>query len=148
MRVAILVLFVFMACLLASCGGEVDTSDAEASVRLRLEQLSRGEYGKAWDTLHPAHQEIVSRQKFIECGRELALQRDPSVDSIIIIDARQQTKEIVWIGEVEVIEVEVDWRTGENLRRSIDDVIEVDSAWRWVIGEPALRAFQSGVCPA
>lgn len=148
MRFVLLALLVLTAGLLPACRGDQDTRDAEDAVRLRLEQDSRGEYAEVWQTLHPAHQAIVTQEKFIECGRELALVRDTTIDSIEILNARQQTRDVPEIGEVEVVTVEAELRTGENSRRPMFDVIEVDDTWRWVMSEAALRAFGAGTCPA
>lgn len=147
MRLRSLILGLLMVGLLAGCGEE-DTGDAEDAVRVRLEQLSRGEYGAAWQTLHPTHQTIVSEDAFVSCGRELQLQRDPAVDSISILDATRTNVDVPHIGETDVVTVDVEMRTGEESRRPSFDVIEVDSTWRWVLNEATLRAFSEGRCPS
>lgn len=147
MRLAFLALIVVTVGSLVACRGGVNTDDAEAAVRLRLEQDSRGEYQAVWQTLHPAHQSIVSRDKFVECGRELRLQREQVAETIEIISAREERKTFPEIGEVDVISVEVELRHGEDARRPSFDVIEVDGSWRWVMSDAALRAFAADTCP-
>jgi hypothetical protein len=148
MRLVLFIMIVVVAGSLSACRGDVDTRGAEEAVRARIEQLSRGDYAAAWETLHPAHQAIVSQEKFVECGRELQLRRDPTVDTIAILESRQTSKEIAGIGEVEVVNVQVEQRTGEEARRPTYDVIEVDGTWRWVLSDAALNAFQAGNCPS
>jgi hypothetical protein len=143
----LLLMFIVLSGVLVACRGDVDTGDAEEAVRLRLEQDSRGEYAEVWQTLHPTHQAIVSQDKFVECGRETRLQQQRSVETIAILGARQQTKDLPEIGHVEVVTVEVELRNGEDSRRPTYDVVDVDSSWRWVMSDAALRAFAADTCP-
>jgi hypothetical protein len=131
--------------LLAGCGGGEDSA-ADISKR-RFELLSKGEFGKAWELLHPAHQQIVSKEAFVRCGEMLPEPPTP-LQNIKILSTRDEQFEIPEVGTATVKRIELELRFSEaDVRTPTDHIVKVDDSWRWVLTQEALDAYRSGGCP-
>jgi hypothetical protein len=124
-----------------------DKSPAAEMVVERVELSSRGEHARVWETLHPAHQAIVSQEQFIECGQQSDEVRSPAIEGVEVVSEEASTKTLPEIGEVEVTTVVVDIEQHGETRNTQFDVVQVDGGYRWVLGETALTMFGSGICP-
>jgi hypothetical protein len=121
-----------------------------------LEQVTRpATIGQAWDTLHPAHQRIVSRHRFIHCVRsglgdrpyhfafEVRGWRGQSVSYAEIPQhyvTRVRLRETAWLGS---------FRTSSP--RNLD-VLRVAGQWRWLLDRATYRQYvkfrdQQRICP-
>jgi hypothetical protein len=134
-----------IAIVVTACGGGDSAADA---VKARIEQTSDGEHAAVWESLHPAHQAIVSQQQFVDCGVQSDSVRSPVVDAIDVLGEDETTAMIPEIGEVEVTVVEVDLRRGEEHAVRRYTVLKEDGEWTWVLSEEALNAYRNGDCPA
>lgn len=56
----------------ASTATTVTEAGAEAALRLQVQQLSDGQFGLMYDTLHPAQQAVLSKDRFVACYRKIA----------------------------------------------------------------------------
>jgi hypothetical protein len=83
MPVKILVVVLLVVALGVACGGDGDDEaqpgpttvsapkqDAGAFIKEITERTLLGQYGRNWETLHPAHQAVVSRDKYDSCERQ------------------------------------------------------------------------------
>jgi hypothetical protein len=133
--------------MLVTAPGCREDNSAAAMMRERLELSSQSEHGRVWDMLHPAHQALVTREQFVECGQVADEQGSPAIGDVDVLSEEAQTKTIPAIGDVEVTVVTLEWQQGGDTRIAEFDAIEVDGDWRWVLPESALGFFQRGECP-
>jgi len=138
-----------VAMLVAGCGGDVDparTPAGAAQVRL-LEDLYNGRVQHAYETLHPAYQRIVSKTTFVDCTRRAGL---GGLDSIEILDVYTDPVQIPGEGKVnaKAVRVRLTSATGETTEPFVRHEVKVGSRWRWVLNDPAVRAYRAGTCPS
>jgi hypothetical protein len=114
----------------------------ESALRRRVALLDAGDYGAAWDELHPAQQAIVERERYIAClaPMDFAL----SVDIIETQDAVIEAPEIAQVPAKSII-VRLTSQS-QVLDRQFFEVL-VDGRWRWVMEQPQIDAYRAGVCP-
>lgn len=118
-------------------------SAGEAAVE-RYELIAEGRYGDAWETLHPSHQAVVSKDLFVRCGEESG---SGPVDGIEVVRTEQHNDEEMYgIGPVDYTLVEVRWLSGSEFVNVQDRMIDVNGDWRWTMQQGPLDAFLSG-CP-
>jgi hypothetical protein len=129
---------------LAGCMGGQSAGDA---VKERMEQLSRSEYDKAWETLHPRHQAIVPQDKFVECGLASEQVESPVVDRVTIERETTEERTIPELGTIEVRVVEAVLVKGDLALTQFSEMIKEDGEWRWVLSEDVLEDFRAGECP-
>jgi hypothetical protein len=136
------------ALVLAGCGGDVDparTPAGMAQVRF-LEALYNGRLQEAYETLHPAHQRIVPRSKFIECTRQSGL---GGLDSIEILDVFDSPVTLPDGGKVAAKAVRVRLTsTDGDTTNFVSHEVKVGERWRWVLNDAALEAYRAGKCPS
>jgi hypothetical protein len=133
---------------LAGCGGEVDpatTPAGRAQVRV-LEDLYNGRLTRAYASLHPAHQQLVSEARFAECSRGVVDRG--GLDSIEVLDVFDETVRIPAVGErkTKAVRVRVTSSDGEA-DTFVDHELRVGDRWRWVLNDAAVRAYRAGTCP-
>lgn len=51
----------------AVAGGGTSAADF---LRRQFEYLAKGQYGRQWDSLHPAQQRFISRDDYMDCAQE------------------------------------------------------------------------------
>ena len=80
------VLLVALVALAAGCALTEDSEDHEAgaAVKTLLEKEYFGDYGGAWDRLHPRHQRLVTREEYDECRRGIDVQG--TIESVVVLD--------------------------------------------------------------
>jgi hypothetical protein len=133
---------------LAGCGGEVDpatTPAGRAQVRV-LEDLYNGRLTRAYASLHPDHQRLVSESRFAECARGVVDRG--GLDSIEVLDVFDEKVRIPGLGQrkTKAVRVRVTSSDGES-DTFVDHEVKVGSRWRWVLNEAAIRAYRAGKCP-
>lgn len=130
--------------LFAGCGNDEPASDAVESL---VNALSESDYETAYDMLHPAHQEIVDKQLFIDCGRQAEVGSPARVDSYVITGEVKRSRDVPELGDTEVTEVGVNLTQGDTVSPRTWDVVKEDGDWRWLLAEEGLNAFREGRCP-
>lgn len=135
---------VALSVLLVACGGGGDDDSASAFAEKTIEQARKGQNGRRWDDLHPAHQAIVSKDLFITCTQDDSL---PIED----IDATEEYDETLnapgGVGEVTTRAVTVEYTVGERSDAFTMHVLRVDGDWKWFLEPDSLDAFAAGECP-
>ena len=144
-RVALLVALVALA---AGCALTEDSEDhdAGAAVKTLLEQEYFGNYGAAWDRLHPRHQRLVSRQEYDECRRGIDVQG--TIESVVVLDVEDAPLTVYGLPPntpAKLVEVRV--VTDENEYTASYHVVRVGDEWRWVLTDRAARGFLRSDCP-
>ncbi len=133
---------------LAGCGGEVNpatTPAGRAQVRV-LEDLYNGRLTRAYTSLHPAHQQLVSEARFAECSRSVVDRG--GLDSIEVLDVFDQTVRIPAVGERKTKAVRVRATSSDGQADTfVNHEVKVGSRWRWVLNDAAVHAYRAGTCP-
>ena len=123
-------------------------------LRRHLEYELRGEFARSWDELHPAHQQVVTRERYAECRAELFERSGPSTElrSFEVLDVTDGTEPIAGISEPSSKAVTAEITIGVNgdSRSALDTLhaVQVDGRWTWVFPAGVYAAYASGSSPA
>jgi hypothetical protein len=131
-----------------ACGGEEDpaaTGPGRAQVQF-LENFYGGRYARAWDDLHPAHQRIAPRTRFVRCAALVAPAGD--LESIEVLEVFDDDAEIAGIPDADAraVRLRVTSFDGDS-DTFVNHAIQVGERWRWVLDEDAVTAFRRNRCP-
>jgi hypothetical protein len=149
MALARILLAVVLAVLAAGCAltEDAEDHDAGAAVKTLLEQEYFGDYGGAWDRLHPRHQRLVTRQEYEECRRGIDVRG--TIDSVVVLDVDDAPLTVFGLPprtRAKLVEVRV--VTDETQYTASYHVVRVGDEWRWVLTDQAARGFNRTDCPA
>jgi hypothetical protein len=138
------VLTVVVVLLAVACGGNgLDHPDAAEAAEQFYRHTSDGQWGRSWDNLHPAHQEIVDRDDYITCA-----QRNESYD-IDGVRAVETFEEPVGLPGTSIttdsVAVTVEIKAGEVTDRRTSHFVEIDGRWAWILNDPGAYADEG--CP-
>ena len=133
---------------LAACGGEEDLSASgpgAAQVEL-LENVYGGSYSVAWRDLHPAHQRVAPRERFVACSQQVAPKSE--LESIEVLDVFDDDAVIPAVagGERKAVRLRVTSFDGET-DTFVNHAVKVGDRWRWVLNDRAYRAYRRSRCP-
>jgi hypothetical protein len=138
-------------------GSHAETAPPEEPgdfLRRHLQYELRGEFARSWDELHPAHQQVVSRERYAECRAELFERSGPSTElrSFEVVDVTDDTEPIAGISEPSSKAVMAEITIGVNgdSRSTLDTLhaVRVDGRWAWVFPAGVYAAYASGSSPA
>jgi hypothetical protein len=149
MTLARILLALALAALAAGCALSEDSEDHEAgsAVKRVLEQEYFGDYGGAWDSLHPHHQRLVTRQEYDTCRRGIDVQG--TIDSVVVLDVQDRPLTVYGLTpRTPAKQVEVRVVTDETDYTSTYHVVSVEDRWRWVLSDGAARGFERAPCPS
>jgi hypothetical protein len=166
----LVIAFVVVA-LAAGCGGNGDNEtqanpttttpkqDAGDFMKEITERSLRGQYGRVWESLHPAHQAIVSRERFDTCERD----EDGTGATRITVKVVETYEEPVRVlgSTRQEGESEIKDSTAVTLRFNYSNpltgkpaeehqtvhAIAVGGEWKWILGPQTFNAYVSGECP-
>jgi uncharacterized protein DUF4878 len=132
----------------SACGGEEDlaaSGPGKAQVKV-LENLYDGRYDRAWDDLHPKHQQIAPRSLFVRCSAKVAPTGD--LESIEVLDVFDDAAVIPGImdGEAKAVRIRVNSFEGDS-DTFVNHEVKVGEKWRWVLNASAVRAYEQKRCP-
>lgn len=139
---------VLLALACAGCGGDEDLASSgagEAQVEV-LDNLYGGRYDLAWDDLHPEHQQIAPRTRFVRCSAQVAPTGD--LESIEVLDVFDDEVVIPGIedGEAKAVRVRVNSLQGDS-DTFVNHQVKVGENWHWVLNSGAVRAYEQERCP-
>lgn len=122
-------------------GVSIGEGAAGSAARQQLLLGSRGLWGEQWDMLHPAHQQVVSRQQFIDCGRiddlsELRILLEFNEDHDVPRLGHVQTRVVTYSAT----------RNGESIADAVR-MVRDGGEWRWVMSGTEINVYQAGRCP-
>ena len=148
MALARILLAVVLVALAAGCALTDDSEDhdAGAAVKTLLEQEYFGDYGGAWDRLHPRHQRLVTRQEYEDCRRGIDVQG--TIESIVVLDVSDTQLNVYGLPPrtpAKLVKVRV--VTDETQYTASYHVVRVGDQWRWVLTDRAARGFERTDCP-
>jgi hypothetical protein len=149
MAPARMLLAVALVAIASGCALSEDSEDHEAgaAVKTVLEREYFGDYGGAWDLLHPRHQRLVTRQEYDECRRGIDVQG--TIDSVVVLDVQDRPLTVFGLPpRTPAKQVEVRVVTDETDYTATYHVVDVQQQWRWVLSDEAARGFERTACPA
>lgn len=130
-----------------ACGGgdgDKEGGDSPDAAILRLfDQLDKGQWGRQWEDLHPAHQAVVSRDSFIACASEVQIDLD-SVEVLEVYDEPVSVEGASLPSKAVTVRLEA----GPSSDEQTFHLLDVEGEWRWVMSDDALTAYRAGECPA
>jgi hypothetical protein len=148
MALARAALLLALLALAAGCALTEDSEDHEAgaAVKTLLEREYFGDYGGAWDRLHPRHQRFVTREEYDECRRGIDVQG--TIDSVVVLDVQDAALTVYGLPpRTPAKAVEVRVVTDESEYTAEYHVVLVGDEWRWVLTDRAARGFERTECP-
>jgi hypothetical protein len=149
MAPARMLLAVALVALASGCALSEDSEDHEAgaAVKTVLEREYFGDYGGAWDLLHPRHQRLVTREEYDECRRGIDVQG--TIDSVVVLHVQDRPLTVYGLPpRTPAKQVEVRVVTDETDYTATYHVVDVEQQWRWVLSDTAARGFERTACPA
>lgn len=119
---------------------------------LRLTVEAR--YAEAWTLLHPGHQQLAPRGRFVRCRAN-----DPTIAPYRLVSARFVQKRYARIVSPGVpqrtsTQVVLRFRMADgrgNTSPATDATVRavwIDTRWAWVLPDGDIPAFRAGRCPA
>ncbi|HEY8192403.1 MAG TPA: hypothetical protein VIF36_00620 [Gaiellaceae bacterium] len=149
MAVARTLLAVALVALATGCAlsEDSDDHDAGAAVKTVLEFEYFGDYGAAWDRLHPRHQRLVTRKAYDDCRRGIDVRG--TIESVVILDVEDTLLTVYGLPpRTPAKRVKVHVVTDETEYTATYHVVKVGNDWRWVLSDEAARGFKRTDCPA
>jgi hypothetical protein len=108
-----------------------------------VQQKMSGNWAGAWETLNPAHQELVSRERYVRC--ESAIRFPATLKSIRVVRARATpTKAAV---TVHVALLQVGSRDPFVITRTFH-LVPAQGRWTWLLSAREYRAYAHNRCPS
>lgn len=111
-----------------------------------------GRFDEAWTILHPAHQRIAPRERFVGCRAS-----DPAIAGYHLVSARVVGKRYVRIDSPGIpqhtstqvtLRFEIADAAGRTLPAELATVraVWIDTRWAWVLPDREIPTFRSGRC--
>jgi hypothetical protein len=126
---------------------------AGAFFRRHIEQELTGQFGRSWDELHPAHQQVVSRERYARCRADLFARAGAAgrLEAFEVLETADETIAAAGIPETVSKAVSVRFRIGSNGSTHTGSerlhAIQVEGRWAWILPESAYRAYETGSRP-
>ena len=146
----IITLTIGAALLFAACGnddggGSDEPGDFASDV---IEQLSNGQFGRAWETMHPAQQEFVDRDFYVECAQGSAPAMElVDVETVEVYEEEATIPGTDTTANATAVTYRAEVTSGGDTQSFTDTtrLFEVEGDWRWAwAGADAAR---DGQCP-
>ena len=113
-------------------------SATDAFERL-IDYFSKGQYGRAWDEMHPSQQALIAREDYMLCQAKKIGGAD--IEIVDIVDVYSEDAPIPGTGLVLpstaiTFEVRITGGLFEDTTTDTSHEFDVDGEWRWVVNEP------------
>lgn len=112
----------------------VDEAGAEAALRVQLQELADGQFGRMYDLLHPAQQAVLSRDKFVAC-----YVNGPSIGAVSDIKVKDHFSETTSIPgtdqHAESTAITASFKVDGQADTSTFHEVNVNGAWRWIYSD-------------
>ena len=133
---------------------DAPVEDPGEFLRRHLEYELSGRFARSWDDLHPAHQQVVTRERYAQCRAGLFERSGmpTELQSFEVVDVTDGTVQIAGVPDPASKAVTAQITIGVNgdSRASIDTLhaVRVDDRWAWVFPAGVYHAYASGSSPA
>jgi len=151
------ILLVVVTAALAGCGLAPDSKTAapqkpEDFMREIVRLTVSANDAKAWSLLHPAHQKLVTRSRFVRC-RAAPQGTPPSrVVSSVFDGKRYEQIDVPLIPEHTSTAVKLKLVVATGQKREPADVtvraVWIGKRWAWILPSSNIPAFLAGRCPS
>jgi hypothetical protein len=142
------------AALLAGCGGGDDpappAADAGVFMTGLVRSIAAGNYGRAWESLYPAHQQVASRPQYVACERRDHIpSRVARIVVVRVVDERVDVagQDARSVGAAITLRLRVGSDAGTDVVTNTFHAVAVDGTWTWVLPPARYAAYSSGRCP-
>lgn len=112
-------------------------------------RLIGGQYGRAWDLLHPAHQAIVSRARYIACAADWP--PSPDLETFEVLKVFDEPIDVALVpqrlSKAVTYRVTVSAGDQRDTFTSTGHAVDVGGRWRWVLARADIVSFRAGECP-
>ena len=135
----------------SSKGGTATSGPAADAVKTFINYLSKGQYGPAWDLLHPAQQAIVPRDLYVRCAQAAFQGAAAEVKVIKVLEVHPERIAIPGTNtEVAstAVQLRVELAAGGHSQESTEtfQAIQVGGAYRLTLADP--EPYKNGQCPS
>lgn len=130
---------------LAGCGGGSTQPSADAVVKGLYQHISAGQYGPAYDSLHPSHQALISRGRYEDCMRQAIV---PQITSVQTVKTYKDPLDVTGIPQHTSEAVTVKLTTPAGPLTQTAHAVKVAGQWRWILSSAAVRSVKQGGCPS
>lgn len=135
--------FVALMLFLTACGGGSGGQSASSFAVQELNQAAKGQNGKRWDDLHPTLQQVVSKDKYIQCQQDASV----PISDVKATDEYAEPTDAPGVGPVDTTAVTLEYKVGDTKDHITVHVLKVDGAWKWLLDQDSYDAFSAGKCP-
>jgi len=120
--------------------------------RRHLEHELSGQFGRSWDELHPAHQQVVSRERYARCRAELFARADlsaqlESFEVLQTVDAPIDVGGTPTASKAVTVRFRIRSNGSTHTGSETLHAVRVAGRWAWILPESAYRAYESGSRP-
>lgn len=144
-------IFTLLAALLAACGDDDGGGPGSAGdyITHLLSLVDKRQFGPEWDSLHPAQQALVPREKYIACSTDARL---PGVSGTDVLETYSEAVEIpgtTQLVDSTAVTVNIHETQGalkHDAKQTFHAVL-LDGSWRWFLPDSAVSAYAAGRCP-
>jgi hypothetical protein len=150
-RLAFLV--VAAAVVLAGCAGssadEPDGDPGKFMTRL-VRDVAAGRYDRAWQTLHPSHQLVATRERYLSCEHLTPFPgKIASIRVVSVADERYTVPGESESVDATAVTLRVTLRPASRPGNRFDSTfhaVPVDGHWTWSLPATRFAAYESGDC--
>jgi len=137
----------------SGCGGGSDTPEEQPVEFLEalFGQLYRGEHGAAWESLYGAHQNVVTRQRYVACEAN-APAFPGQFDGVEVLRTREEDWQVPGDDgkrESTAVTYRITVSLGGDPERitGTGHLLAEHGAWRWILNDRDFKAYRAGRCP-
>ena len=122
-------------------------------LKRHLEYELSGQFARSWDDLHPAHQVVVTRERYARCRAERFEQSGPAteLEAFDVLEVADEPIAVAGLPEQGSKAVTAYIAIGVNGRSQsgVDTLhaLPVDGRWAWVFPASVYRAYAQGKSP-
>ena len=126
----------------SSAGSTAGAQSATRFVRQITTEFARGQAGRLWDTLHPADQAIVTRDRYSTCQTNSGF----DLKSFKVLETYADP---VTVGgkSTPATAISVQVTSDDGVTTATMHAIRVKGGWRWILSPADYAAYKQGKCP-
>jgi hypothetical protein len=152
-RLGLLALVATAIAMLGAAAAPAQPPSPEAFMTRVLRLTVEARYAQAWALLHPGHQRLAPRARFVQCRST-----DPTIAPYKLVSSRFVEKRYVRIESPGVsqrtsTQVVLRFRMADDTGRAYPATdatvraVWIDTRWAWVLPDRDIPAFRAGRCP-
>ena len=126
----------------SSTGTTGSSSSAAAFVKTVTTQFARGQAGRLWDTLLPADQAVVSRDRYTACQSNEGFQ----LQQFKVLETYADTVDVGG-KPTSSTAVSVQVTSDDGMTTATMHAVLVGGKWRWILSPTDYAAYKRGACP-